>query len=366
MKKGLIITLIVILVALAVLAGGLVILDPFNWFADSPVAAADPTQPATDAPAEPAPTEPAPTEPEPTEPPEPEPTEPEPTEPPFKMEVGDEWGKFLYGREMTAGEYFVYDLDRDRFLTRTGDPDDRVYPASITKLYAAYVALQYLDPDETLTVGNELWMIDVDSSVADLKYEDQLTVRQLIAGMMLPSGNDAAQTIAVATGRKLAEDPQLNMYTAVNRFVEQMNADREALGLTGSHFATVDGMHSSNHYISFRDMVTIGKLALSNEVISQCVDEYKMEITLSEDRTLEWENTNMLLDPESRYYSSYILGLKTGFTTPAGNCLLSYAQIDGRNFLIGVFKCAYPEDRFADTLLLLMRTMNQPVPAPEP
>ena len=226
------------------------------------------------------------------------------------------------------------------------------------------MALQYLDPEETVSVGSELWMVEEGSSLADLKYDDKLTVRQLIAGMLLPSGNDAAHTIAVTAGRKIAEDPNLSDYYAVDRFVTQMNADREKLGLTGSHFVTADGMHSTNHYISFQDMVTIGKLALSNEVIAQCVGVFEMELALSESRTLEWENTNMLLDPDSRYYCTYISGMKTGFTTPAGNCVLSYAQVDNRNFLIGVFECTYPEDRFADTLLLLMRVMHQPVPAP--
>ena len=143
-----------------------------------------------------------------------------------------------------------------------------------------------------------------------------------------------------------------------------MNKDREKLGLTGSHFVTADGMHSGNHYISFQDMVTIGKLALSNEIMASCMATFQMEVPLTEERPLKWENSNMILDPESRYYSSYISGMKTGFTTPAGNCLLSCAQVNGRNYIIGVFECLYPEDRFADTLLLLMRVMGQPVPAP--
>ena len=356
MKKGLIITLIIILV-LAALAVGFVMLDPLALF-DQPA----PTEPApTQAPTEPEPTE-APTEPEPTE----APTEPEPTEPPFQMEVGPAYGDFLYGREMSAGEYFVYDLDRDRFVVRTGNETERVYPASITKLYSAYVALQYLDPKETLTVGGELWLLDEDSSVANLEYGDVLTVEQLIGGMLLPSGNDATLTIATAVGRKLAEDPEMLPYYAVKRFVEQMNADCEKLGLTDSHFVTADGIHSGNHYISFRDMVTIGKLAMSNDVITPCIAAFQMEVPLSEDKSLKWENSNMILNPESKYYSSYISGMKTGFTTPAGNCLLSCAQVNGRNYIIGVFECLYPEDRFADTLLLLMRTLNEPVPAPQP
>ena len=355
MKKGLIITLIIILV-LAALAVGFVMLDPLALF-DQPVPTEPtPTQAPTEAPTEPEPTEPAPTE--------PEPTEPEPTEPPFQMEVGPAYGDFLYGREMTAGEYFVYDLDRDRFVVRTGNETERAYPASITKLYTALVALQYLDPQEEITVGSEIWMIDEDSSVAELQYGDVLTVEQLISGMMLPSGNDATQVVAVTAGRKLAEDPELNMYYAVERFVTQMNEDREKMGLTGSHFVTVDGMHSGNHYISFQDFVTIGRLAMENDVIAKSVETFTMEIPMGEDRSLKWKNSNMLLDPESRYYCSYITGLKTGFTTPAGNCLLSYAQLGEKHYIIGVLECLYPEDRFADTLLLLMRVMGEPIPAP--
>ena len=357
MKKGLIITLIVILV-LAILAAGFVLLNDLGLLDQLLPTEPEPTPAATEAPTEPEPTEPEPTE--------PEPTEPEPTEPPFQMEVPAQYSDFLYGRQITAGEYFVYDLDRERFVVRTGNATERVYPASITKLYAAYVALEYLDPDEQITVGSELMMLDPDSSVAELKYGDVLTVEQLINGMLLPSGNDATLSIAVAAGRKLAGDPELSMYYAVDRFVTQMNDDRQRLGLTGSHFVTADGIHSGYHYISFQDMVTIGRLAMSNDVIARSVETFFLEIPMGETRTLKWKNSNMLLDPSSRYYCAYITGLKTGFTTPAGNCLLSYAQVGDKNYIIGVFECTYPEDRFADTLLLLMRVMGEPITAPQP
>lgn len=349
MKKVVILDIVLAVVLVALLVFGVFYLDiPGRLMAAEPTLP-EQTQPVTEAPTE-----------EPTEPP----TEPEPTEPPFQMEKLAVWSEYLYGRKLSAGEYFVYDLDQERFLTITGSPDDRLYPASITKLYTAYVALQYLDPDEEITVGAEIWMVDEDSSVAELLNGDVLTVRQLVAGMLLPSGNDATQTLTVAAGRKLAQDPDLNMYAAVQRFVEQMNEDAAALGLTGSHFVTVDGIHNYNHYVSMADMVKVGQLALSNEVIAQCVATQQQTVALSEERSLAWENTNMLMQEDSRYYCVYITGLKTGFTTPAGNCLLSSATVDGRNLLIGIFKCTYPEDRFADTLLLLLRTLGEPVDAP--
>lgn len=362
MKKGIVIGLIILALLLAAVGFGVFYLDiPGLLSAEAPVqtqpVATEPTQsiPETE------PTEPEPTEPEPTEP---EPTEPEPTEPPFVLETQDSWSEFLYGREITAGEYFVYDLDADRFVVRTGSVEDKLYPASITKLYTAYVALQYLDPQEQVSVGGEIWLIDEDSSVADLLPEDELTVEQLIAGMLLPSGNDAAQTVAVAAGRKLAENPDLDIWSAIDRFVQQMNDDAEKLGLTGSHFVTVDGMHSYNHYISMQDMVTIGRLALSNEVITKSAATETQTVVLTQNRSLDWENTNLLTHADSRYYCGYITGLKTGFTTPAGYCLLSSAEVNGRHLLIGVFECEFPEDRFADVLLLFMRTLNEPITSP--
>ena len=351
MKKVVILDAVLAVLLIALLVFAVFYLDIPARLTQAEVPQTEETLPVTEPPTE-----------EPTEPP----TEPEPTEPPFQMEKLAVWSEYLYGRKITAGEYFVYDLDQERFLTITGSPEDKLYPASITKLYTAYVALQYMDPDEKITVGSEIWMVDEDSSVAEIQVGDVLTVRQLVAGMLLPSGNDATQTLTVAAGRKLAEDPELSMYAAVQRFIEQMNADAEGLGLTGSHFATVDGIHSSNHYFSMGDMVTVGKLAMSNEVIAQCVATHQQTVALSEERSLEWENTNMLMKEGSRYYCVYITGLKTGFTTPAGNCLLSSVTVDGRNLLIGVFKCTYPEDRFADTLLLLLRTLGEPVDAPVP
>ena len=279
----------------------------------------------------------------------------EETQPAETLHVQDSWTQVLDGHDLTAEKYFIYDLSADKYLLRSHAADTKIYPASITKLYTAYVALLHADGNDEITVGDEIKLIDTDSSVADLKVGDVLTVDQLIAGMLLPSGNDAAYALTTAIGRQLAEDPNMGAKDAMNRFVEQMNADAETLGLNNSHFTTPDGIHDEEHYIGMDDMVTLAKLALANEVIARYAASAEESASAGESRSLTWENTNLLLDTDSDYYSDQAVGLKTGYTTPAGYCVVSAVQIGERELLIGVFGSEDKEIRFADTLYLLAR-----------
>lgn len=311
--------------------------------------------PAATQPAEPEPeAEPVPA-PEVEEEPEVEAAPVEETEPAETLHVQDSWVEVLDGHDLTADEYFIYDLTADKYLLRSNAVDTKIYPASITKLFTAYVALLHADGNDEITVGDEIKLIDTDSSVADLKVGDVLTVDQLVAAMLLPSGNDAAYALTTAVGRQLAEDPDMSAKAAMQRFVEQMNTDAEELGLTNSHFTTPDGIHDEKHYIGMDDMVSIAKLALANEVIARYVASAEESVSAGESRSLSWENTNLLLDKESEYYSDQAVGLKTGYTTPAGYCVLSAVQIGQRDLLIGVFGSDEKEVRFADTLYLLAR-----------
>lgn len=279
----------------------------------------------------------------------------EQTQPAETLHVQESWAEVLDNHDLTAEKYFIYDLSADKYLLRSDAEDEKIYPASVTKLFTAYVALLHADGNEEITIGEEIELIDEDSSVADLKVGDVLTVDQLVAGMLLPSGNDAAYALSTAIGRKLAENPDMSAKDAMNRFVEQMNADAETLGMTSSHFVTPDGVHDDEHYIGMSDMITMAKLVLANEVIARYVASAEESASAGEDRSLLWENTNLLLDTDSKYYSDQAVGLKTGFTTPAGYCVLSAVRIGERDLLIGVFGSEDKEIRFADTLYLLAR-----------
>lgn len=272
-------------------------------------------------------------------------------------ESGQEPISLPLSRELTAQRYFVYDVREGTYLQQKGDLREKLYPASITKLLTAYVLLQHMDPEDTVVVGDALTLVQPDSSLANLKEGDTLTVGQLIEAMMLPSGNDAAQTAAVAAGRIIAGDSSLTPEAASQTFVAEMNKQAIALGMTGSHFANADGFHDDNHYTTMSDLTTLAAKVLADPTIVSYTSKVQDTVTL-QDRTEEWENTNMLLNPEYEKYIAATIGLKTGYTGEAGSCLISAFFMEDRLLLIGVFGCpAYTQDRYLDTAELFNTTI---------
>lgn len=261
------------------------------------------------------------------------------------------WKTYPADRQLLAKQYFVYDCKAGTFLINSGKTNDRIYPASITKLFTAYVAMQYLQPDAKITAGSALDLVAWGSSVAKIKKGDVLTVQQLVEAMLLPSGNDAAYLLACEAGRVIKKNYSLSASSAVKAFVDQMNTQAKALGMTGTNFVNPDGIHSSNHYTTFGDLAILGKLALADKTVMQYAATPKEQVVLHGE-TVEWKNTNALINPETPYYCPYAVGLKTGQTPSAGSCLLAAFRMDGRELLIGVFGCPKEEDRFDDTLQL--------------
>ena len=274
-------------------------------------------------------------------------TEPEPT-----------WMELPEGRELTAKQAFVYDCITEEFTFLLGEETDTVYPASVTKLFTAYVALQYLQPDEMLTAGDALDLVGAGSSVAEIEKGDTLSVEMLVEAMLLPSGNDAAYILAVEAGRVLGKEESMGPWYAAEVFVEEMNRQAEMLGLSGTHFTNPDGYHDDKHYTNFADMAFIGRLAMENEIIMKYAKVYEDTPSFGSGEAKQWKNTNQLVNPQSEYYCPIATGLKTGQTPSAGSCLLSSFEKGERRYLIGVFGCPEIEDRFADTLQLLNDTLQ--------
>lgn len=258
------------------------------------------------------------------------------------------WATYPADRTLTCKQAFVYDCQSQRFVYTLGQPDDRVYAASITKLFTAYVALQYLDSDQRITAGDVLDLVGAGSSVADIQKGDVLTAEKLVAAMLLPSGNDAAYILAAQAGWVIDGDTTLSPSAAVSVFVQEMNRQAKALGMNGTNFENPDGYHTDHHYTCFRDLAVIGKLSMENDVITRYATIHEMEA----DTTKTWKNTNALVDPGSAHFCPYAVGLKTGQTPSAGSCLLSAFDVNGAQYIIGVFGCPDVEDRFDDTLQL--------------
>lgn len=320
---------VISLLVLLVLVTSVAVTSPAD--ADNSVLSSQPTsEPPTDPPQETTvPTVPT------------DPTEPQSTEP--------------AGPTLESVHAFVYDCRTGKFLYQTGDVHEKLYPASITKLFSAYVALLHLKPTDTAVVGDILDTLPSDSSKANLNRKDRLSVADLVAGMLLPSGGDAARVLAVAAGKKLlgtTNQPETVYYEA---FVDEMNRQAAKLSLKDSHFENPDGYHDPNHYISLADAARLGALCLNSTLIMQTVQSRVYWATVQNTgRDIKFTNTNQLLfkDLYPEYYHPQAIGFKTGFTSAAGNCLLSAFQVEGGHIIIGVFGCDNRDGRYRDTLKL--------------
>ena len=247
---------------------------------------------------------------------------------------------------------FVYNSGTEAMYYTSGGEDTRIAPASITKLLTALVALEVLKEDEVITVGSEVSLIDPSSSVAYIARGQKLRVDMLIEGLLLQSGNDTAYTLAAAAGRKLANNPNLSAKGALRRFVEHMNFRALEMGLTNTHFENPDGIDGEDHYTCLADLATVSVLAMENATIRRYVGKAKDSVTYESGQTITWSNTNELLHASSKYYCAEAVGLKTGTTTKAGNCLVSAFPKDGGYLFIGVLGGASYYGRYKDTLAL--------------
>ena len=303
-----------------------------------------------------------------------EPSEEETTVPEETTEPGPTWMTVPAGRQLLAQQYFVYDVNNDTFVTSSASQTERVWPASVTKLFTAYVAMQFVAPDRPITAGDALDQVAWGSSVAKLGKGDTLTAEQLVEAMLLPSGNDAAYVLAAEAGKIIADDFSMNGVAAVMTFMEEMNRQAQELGMTGSHFVNPDGIHSDDHYMSYADLCLLGKLSLQNETVMKYANVARDVVSLPsqleqqsvsadsnpnlEPGQVEWKNTNKLIHEGSEYYCPYAIGLKTGQTPTAGSCLLSAFEMDGHQWIIGVFGCPEEDDRFDDTIQLFNETIS--------
>ena len=255
-------------------------------------------------------------------------------------------------KTLSARQILVYDSTDDQLLYTKSVDGGKLYPASITKLFTCYVALQILDPSKVVTAGSELNLVAEDSSMAYIYRNQQVTVKMLVGGMMMPSGNDAAMIMAAAAGRKLAGDSKLPAEEAVRTFVAEMNRQAKELGFEKTHFTNPDGYHVGSHYTCLNDMIRMAELALDNDIIRRYMGYYGLNLTYVSGQSNTWISTNQLLNKNGEFYCEDAIGMKTGHTGQAGHCLMSAFEIGDKTIVIGVFGCRDKNARFADSIVL--------------
>ena len=252
---------------------------------------------------------------------------------------------------VSAPQVFVFDMKTGEIIYTKGK-ESVLYPASTTKLLTALAAMSVLDLSEVVTPTDELELLSENSSIAYVKKHHSLTVEMLIEGMMLPSGNDAAYALAAAAGRRIADDDTISGKEATERFVKYMNEYAKELGMIGSSFTVPDGFAGKETYSTVEDMLILAKAAAENEIIAKYAAMAEDSVVYASGHLNTWKNTNELLDEESKYYSPYAVGLKTG-TSELGKSLIVRVSDGDRDYLIGIFSASTDSKRYDSALKII-------------
>ncbi len=212
------------------------------------------------------------------------------------------------------------------------NPDAIMYPASTTKIMTALVALERGKPDSVVTVSGSA--AGCEGSSLELKAGDRLNLRDLLYGMMLVSGNDAAEAVAE------------HIAGSVPAFVDLMNARTEKMGLINTHFANPHGLPDpNNHYSSARDLALITAQALQHPDFARIVATREYAVPFKNRAPVRASNTNKFL----KTYPG-ASGVKTGYTQAAGDCLVASARRGGVQLVVVLLN---DDERWADAAKLL-------------
>ena len=231
-------------------------------------------------------------------------------------------------------------------LLYSQNADERIAPASLTKLLAASTALRYISADEVFTVGSEQELVPKKSSLCLILPGHKLTLYDLITGMLMASGNDAAYTVAVSTARYVAADVPMTDKEAADYFCRLMNGLAEEIGMSNSRFTTPDGSDDEGQYTTVSDLLKLAEYAWSVPEIRDIASTYQKYVVFESGENITWTNSNKLLCPDGRFYSEYAAGLKTGTTTRAGNCLIAAFEKNGRAYISVSAGCATDSERY--------------------
>lgn len=210
---------------------------------------------------------------------------------------------------------------------------NRIYPASLTKILTACTALKYVSPDTVFKVGTEQNLVPEGSSLCLIQPGHKLKLRDLLTGMLMCSGNDAAYTVAVNIARVVSGNVNMSNSEAVTYFSELMNNYARCIGATNSNFTNPDGWDNDNQYSTVYDLALISAHAIQIEEIRNIVSVKNKYVVFASGENITWKNTNALLQPESEHYLPQAIGLKTGTTAKAGNCLIAVVNIEGEEYI---------------------------------
>lgn len=200
---------------------------------------------------------------------------------------------------------------------------EKKFPASTTKIMTALLALEKCNLSDVVTMQDEDFTdVKNGASNAGLKVGEKITVENLLYCLLLPSGNEAANALARVTGG------------SVDEFVQMMNDRAKELGCVNTHFANPNGLHDDNHYSCAYDLCLIAQQAMQNSTFATIVNtaQKKLPATNMNAERIIYTTNQLILSSYSSIYYDNCYGIKTGHTSQAGYCLVSYAKQSGYTY----------------------------------
>ena len=232
---------------------------------------------------------------------------------------------------LTADAWMLID-DSTGCIISEKNADELRYMASITKMMTCLLALENGQMGDTIEITQDVYVAK-DSRV---KLGDKYEMRHLIDEMMLISDNDAAYALAKHIGGDTL------------KFCDMMNEKAEYLGMTHTHFANPNGVPNPNNYSTASDLIRLSRYCMRDSLFASIVGTIEKDVPLLDGRHMPCRNTNVLL----KTYEG-CMGIKTGFTRQAGNCLASAASRDGVTLYLVLLNSRSMSSRFTESALLL-------------
>lgn len=257
----------------------------------------------------------------------------------------------FHDSNLTASAASIFGVDSETVLY-SSHSFERLYPASMTKIMTALVLLKHGNLNEYVTVTEGSIITESGATLCGIKPGDVLTLKQLLYGLMMPSGNDAANAIAI------------HLAGSVEAFADMMNDEARSLGATGSHFVNPHGLHNENHYTTAYDLYLIFNELLKYDEILQVIgtSSYTADYTdvNSAPVSQTWTNGNWFMNgtiatPEN----VAVLGGKTGTTNAAGFCLIMLSKdAKDQRYISVVFKADNRKSLYTQMTNLLYKIVN--------
>lgn len=257
----------------------------------------------------------------------------------------------LGGVNITSDAGALFDLTQDEVIYAQG-VHEKLYPASLTKIMTALVALKYGNLDDMIKVNENAINVDPESSLCYLQLGDQYSLRQLLYGLLIASGNDAGVAIAEHVGGSL------------ENFVQMMNEESMLIGATNTHYTNPHGLQDENHYTTAYDVYLTLQEAMKYDEFQDIINQksYVAKFKLEDGTEVErvWDATNHYFTNDAQAPEGVtVFGGKTGTTNEAGACLALISKDLYGNPFYSVIMGAPSKEVLYNEMTVLLSKINK-------